>query len=249
MHVIIPARYASTRLPGKMLQDVHGQTLIQRVYGRAVSSGAGSTIIATDDARIRDAAEAFGAQVCMTSTEHRSGTERIAEVIKTLGLGDDEVIVNLQGDEPLMPARLITQVAATLAQHTDAAMATAMHPINDQATLDDPNVVKVVCNHEGFALFFSRAAIPNSVRSTASNAHPTLGYRHIGLYAYKAGFVNYYASLPPCRLEEVEALEQLRVLWYGKRIAVCEASEVPGPGVDTPEQLQIVRDIIEANSA
>lgn len=249
MRVIIPARYASTRLPGKVLQDVHGQTLIQRVYNRAITSGASSTIIATDDVRIRDAAEAFGAQVCMTSTEHRSGTERIAEVINTLGIGDDEVIVNLQGDEPLMPASLITQVAATLTQHTNAAMATAMHPINDQATLDDPNVVKVVCDHQGFALFFSRAAIPNSVRSTATNPQPILGYRHIGLYAYKAGFVNYYASLPPCRLEQVEALEQLRVLWYGKRIVVCEASEVPGPGVDTPEQLQIVRDIIEANSA
>jgi 3-deoxy-manno-octulosonate cytidylyltransferase (CMP-KDO synthetase) len=248
MRVIIPARYASTRLPGKVLQDVHGQTLIQRVYDRAIASGADSTIIATDDARIKDAAEAFGAQVCMTSSEHRSGTERIAEVIRVLGIGDDEVIVNLQGDEPLMPAIVITQVAATLTRHANASMATAMHPISDQATLNDPNVVKVVCDHEGFALFFSRAAIPNSTRSTTSGAYSTLGYRHIGLYAYKAGFVNYYASLPPCRLEQVEALEQLRVLWYGKRIVVCEAAEAPGPGVDTPEQLQNVRDIIAANS-
>ncbi len=248
MRVIIPARYASSRLPGKALQDVHGQTLIQRVYDRAIASGATSTIIATDDARIKDASEAFGAQVCITSTEHRSGTERIAEVIEILGIDDDEVIINLQGDEPLMPATLITQVAATLAQHTGAVVATAMHPISDQAVLDDPNVVKVVCDHEGFALFFSRAAIPNSMRTKASGANSELGYRHIGLYAYKAGFVNYYASLPPCRLEQVEALEQLRVLWYGMRIAVCEALEAPGPGVDTPEDLRIVRDIIGANS-
>lgn len=243
MRVIIPARYESTRLPGKALQDVHGRTLIQRVYDCAIASGADSVIIATDDVRIKDVAEAFGAQVCMTSTEHRSGTERIAEVIKVLGIDDDEIIVNLQGDEPLTPAPLITQVVATLAQHTNAVMATAMHPITDPPTLDDPNVVKVVCDHEGFALLFSRAAIPCSIR--ASDADLELGYRHIGLYAYKAGFVNYYASLPPCRLEQVEALEQLRVLWYGMRIAVCEASEAPGPGIDTLEDLQVVREIIK----
>jgi 3-deoxy-manno-octulosonate cytidylyltransferase (CMP-KDO synthetase) len=248
MRVIIPARYASTRLPGKPLQDVHGQTLIQRVYDRAIASGATSTIIATDDVRIKEVAEAFGAQVCMTSTEHRSGTERIAEVIEVLGIDDNEVVVNLQGDEPLMPATLIAQVAKTLAQHPNAVVATAMHPITDQASLDDPNVVKVVCDHEGFALFFSRAAIPNSVQSRANSASSELGYRHIGLYAYKAGFANHYASLPPCRLEQVEALEQLRVLWYGMRIAVCEASEAPGPGVDTPEDLQIVRDMLGKNS-
>lgn len=248
MRVIIPARYGSTRLLGKPLQDVHGQTLIQRVYDRAIASGASSTIIATDDIRIKDAAEAFGAQVCMTSTEHRSGTERIAEVIEVLGIDDNEVIVNLQGDEPLMPAALIAQVAETLARHPNAVMATTMYPITDQANLDDPNVVKVVCDHEGFALLFSRAAIPNSVRSRARPANSALGYRHIGLYAYTAGFVSHYASLPPCRLEQVEALEQLRVLWYGMRIAVCEASEAPGPGVDTPEDLQIVRDLLEKNS-
>ena len=245
MRVVIPARYESTRLPGKALQDVHGRTLIQRVYDCAIASGAKSTIIATDDVRIKDVAEAFGAQVCMTSTEHRSGTERIAEVIKVLGIDDDEIIVNLQGDEPLMPAPLITQVAATLTQHANAVMATAMHPITDSATLDDPNVVKVVCDHEGFALLFSRAAIPCSIRAGASAANSALGYRHIGLYAYKAGFVNHYASLPPCRLEQVEALEQLRVLWYGMRIVVCKSSEAPGPGVDTPEDLQIVREIIK----
>ncbi|MDH3672564.1 MAG: 3-deoxy-manno-octulosonate cytidylyltransferase [Gammaproteobacteria bacterium] len=248
MRVIIPARYASTRLPGKPLQDVHGQTLIQRVYNRAIASGATSTIIATDDVRIKEAAEAFGAQVCMTSTEHRSGTERIAEVIRVLGIDDNEVIVDLQGDEPLMPAALIAQVAETLAQHPNAVVATAMYPITDQASLYDPNVVKVVCDHEGFALFFSRAAIPNSMQSRANSASSCLGYRHIGLYAYEAGLVNHYVSLPPCRLEQVEALEQLRILWYGMRIAVCEASEAPGPGVDTPEDLQIVRDILRKNS-
>jgi 3-deoxy-manno-octulosonate cytidylyltransferase (CMP-KDO synthetase) len=245
MRVIIPARYASTRLPGKPLQDVYGQTLIQRVYDRAIASGATSTIVATDDVRIKDVAEAFGAQVCMTSSEHCSGTERIAEVIKVLGIDDNEIVVNLQGDEPLMPATLIAQVAETLAQHPSAVVATAMHPIIDQATLDDPNVVKVVCDHQGFALFFSRAAIPNSVQSRVSGASSCLGYRHIGLYAYKAGFVSHYASLPPCGLEQVEALEQLRVLWYGMRVVVCEALEAPGPGVDTPEDLRIVREILK----
>lgn len=245
MRVIIPARYESTRLPGKALQDVYGQTLIQRVYGCAIASGAANTTIATDDVRIKDAAEAFGAQVCMTSSKHRSGTERIAEVVDILGIGDDEVIVNLQGDEPLMPAPLITQVAVTLTQHPAAVVATAMHPITDPATMADPNVVKVVCDHEGFALLFSRAAIPSAARGRAGDTNSKLGYRHIGLYAYRAGFVKDYASLPSCQIEQVEALEQLRVLWYGMRIVVCEATEAPGPGVDTPEDLQMVREIFK----
>lgn len=250
MHIIIPARYASTRLPGKPLQDIHGKSLIQRVYECTVMSGAISTVIATDDARIRDAAKAFGAQVCMTSPAHRSGTERIAEVVDKLAFADDEIIINLQGDEPLMPASLIKHVADTLVRQPEAAAATAMYPITDQAQLNDPNVVKVVCDRNGLALLFSRAPIPWARETHVSTAgeSPLGAFRHIGIYAYRAGFVSSYSSWPPCPLEQIEMLEQLRMLWYGARIAVCEALETPGPGVDTPEDLETVRRIFETRS-
>lgn len=251
MHVIIPARYASTRLPGKPLLDIGGKLLIQRVYDCAVASGAVNTTIATDDERIKEAALAFGAQVCMTARTHRSGTERIAEVVHTLGLREDEIIINLQGDEPLIPVSLIKLVADTLVSEPQAAMATAMHAITDGAVLVDPNVVKVVCDHQGFALYFSRAPIPwqmNSPTGSAANQEQPAVFRHIGLYAYRAGFISEYTSWAPCLLEEVERLEQLRVLWRGERIIVCEAPEVPGPGVDTPEDLERVREIFKASS-
>lgn len=253
MHIIIPARYDSTRLPGKPLQDVCGKPLIQRVYECARQSDAQGIIIATDDERVRDAVMAFGAQVCMTSREHRSGTERIAEAIQKLALSSHEIVVNLQGDEPLMPPSLIRLVADTLAAEDNAVVATAMHGITDHATLHDPNVVKVVCDHGGFALYFSRTPIPWSVETTKSldqNVNLPRGtFRHIGLYAYRAGFVARYASWPACPLEEAESLEQLRVLWYGGRIVVCETSQAPGPGVDTPEDLERVRKIFQEISS
>ncbi len=242
MHVIIPARYASTRLPGKPLADIAGKPLVQHVYERARESGAKSVVIATDDERIHAVAERFGARVCMTGTQHRSGTERLAEVIEKLGIGEHEIVVNLQGDEPLMPPALIRRVAEILTSHSQAAVATACRAIQDRVEFTDPSVVKVVFDKQGYALYFSRAPIPWPREEMAEKKQsPVRAYRHIGLYAYRAQFVRRYAAWPPCALEDAEQLEQLRVLWYGERIAVCETKELPGPGVDTPEDLKRVR--------
>jgi 3-deoxy-manno-octulosonate cytidylyltransferase (CMP-KDO synthetase) len=208
------------------------------VYARARQAQAQSIVIATDDQRIGDAARAFGARVCMTRADHASGTDRLAEVIEQLAIGEAETVVNLQGDEPLMPAALIRQVAATLESHPEAVAATACHAIHDPGEFDNPNVVKVTFDHRGHALYFSRAPIPWP-RDGASAA--VRAYRHIGLYAYRAGFVRRFAGWPACELERVEQLEQLRVLWNGERIAVCIADEMPGPGVDTPDDLERVR--------
>lgn len=242
MYVIIPARYASTRLPGKPLADVAGKPLIQRVHECAANSGAARIVIATDDERIRRAAEGFGARVVMTSAGHRSGTDRLAEVIEKLAIGPEEIVVNLQGDEPLMPAELLRAVAEKLSTHKDAQVATACHAIHDRESLVNPNVVKVVCDARGYALYFSRAAIPWPREIMAGKeTGAILAFRHIGLYAYRAGFVRRYASWPPCPPEEAEQLEQLRVLWHGERIVVHEARQMPEAGVDTPEDLERVR--------
>ena len=199
MHIIIPARYDSTRLPGKPLADVAGKPLIQRVHECAAQAGATSITIATDDERIRAAAEGFGARVCMTSAKHRSGTDRLAEVIEKQAIGADEIVVNLQGDEPLMPPELIREVAGKLAAHKDAMVATACHEIRDRESLVNPNVVKVVCDVNGYALYFSRAAIPWPREAMAGKSAAGIqAYRHIGLYAYRAGFVRRYATWPPC---------------------------------------------------
>ena len=242
MHIIIPARYAATRLPGKPLADIAGKPLVQRVHDCAMKSGAAQIVIATDDARIRAAAEGFGAHVVMTSTAHRSGTDRLAEVIEKLGIGAEEIVVNLQGDEPLMPPELIRAVAAKLTSHQEAQVATAAHAIHDRETLTNPNVVKVVCDARDYALYFSRAAIPwprDHMNGSGDGALQAL--RHIGLYAYRAGFVRRYASWPPCPPEAAEQLEQLRVLWHGERIVVHQARALPEAGVDTPEDLERVR--------
>lgn len=242
MHIIIPARYASTRLPGKPLLDIAGKPMIVRVVERAQQSGAKRVVVATDDARIYDAVTASGAEAIITRADHTSGTDRLAETVTRLGLKDEEIVVNLQGDEPLMPPALIDDVAAALAARPAAVMATACHAISDRDDFLNPNVVKVVTNREGFALYFSRAPIPwpRDVMS-GQRSDPIRAFRHIGLYAYRAGFIGEYASWPACPPEVTESLEQLRVLWHGQKIAVVEAAEAPAAGVDTPDDLERVR--------
>lgn len=240
MHIIIPARYASTRLPGKPLLDIAGLPMIARVVDCARASGAERIVVATDDERIRAAVVAHGADVVMTQVNHVSGTDRLAEAITLLDLEDDEIVVNLQGDEPLMPPRLIRDVADLLAAHPTAVMATACHAISQREEFLNPNVVKVVTDRNGYALYFSRAPIPWPRDAMGSHA-PIKAFRHIGLYAYRAGFVARYAAWPACPLETTEALEQLRVLWHGEKIAVLEAEQAPAAGVDTPADLERVR--------
>lgn len=239
--VIIPARYASTRLPGKPLRNLDGKPLIQHVFDCAQQSGAGRVIVATDDARIRKIAEGFGAEVCMTSALHLSGTERLAEVIDTLEFNNEQVIVNLQGDEPLIPASLIRQVAMNLRDHAQAGVATLCEPISTATELFNPNITKVLMDSHGYALYFSRAPIPwnrTAFIDKPQELPPDYPYyRHIGLYAYRAGFLKDYVSWPTCYLEEAESLEQLRVLWNGYKIHVALAAETPGPGVDTEEDI------------
>ncbi|VFN01858.1 MAG: 3-deoxy-manno-octulosonate cytidylyltransferase (CMP-KDO synthetase) [Candidatus Kentron sp. G] len=255
--VVIPARYASTRLSGKPLIEIAGKPMIEHVHARALASGATRVIIATDDERIRTAAMGFGARVCMTSPAHGSGTERIAEVVAVLKEPDHGIIVNVQGDEPLLPPGLVRQAAKGLAEHPDSDVATLCEPITDAKTLFDPAAVKVVMDKDGFALYFSRAPIPWDRDRFANRpdslppedvhgaVHGTVYYRHIGIYAYRASFLRGYAERPRCALERVEALEQLRVLYDGGKIHVARASEPPGLGVDTPEDLMEVRRIFE----
>lgn len=236
--IIIPARYGSTRLPGKPLLDIGGKPLLQHVFESACASTAESVIIATDDMRIESAAEAFGARVCMTAVTHQSGSERLAEVVDRLQEPDDSIIVNLQGDEFGMPVKLLDQVATLLANAPAAAMATLCEPIRHVVDWRNPNVVKVVCDQNGRALYFSRAPIPWQERPTANNVR---ALRHIGLYAYRAGYLRDYVRLSPSRLELCERLEQLRALYHGADIRVAMASEAPGLGIDTPADLEKAR--------
>lgn len=247
--VVIPARYGSTRLPGKPLRDIAGKPMLWHVFQRGVESGAEEVVIATDDERIRDVATAFGATVCMTSAAHPSGTDRIEEVARRNGWDPDTIVVNLQGDEPLMPSALLVQVAEGLAQHGYAGMATLCTPIVSVEELFDPHVVKVVRNQRGDALLFSRAALPWD-REAFQNRPPHLESRaaharHIGLYAYRVGFLRRYVNWSPCDLERTESLEQLRVLWEGESIYVAEALESPGHGVDTEGDLAEVTRIVQ----
>lgn len=245
--VIIPARYDSSRLPGKPLLDVAGKPLIHRVFENAVASGAGTVIVATDDERIRVCAEAFGATVCMTSPDHPSGTDRVAEAAALLGEPEDAIVVNLQGDEPLIPPKLIRRVADLLHGRSHAMMATPCTPIVETRELFDPNVVKVVLDQDGYALYFSRAPIPwdrDGSRLSRSEAHLSnvqLYYRHFGLYAYRAGSLRRFSRLPACSIETTERLEQLRALYYGFRIAVAITDSPAGIGVDTQQDLDRVR--------
>ena len=250
--VVIPARYASTRLPGKPLRELLGKPMLQYVFEAATASSAQQVVIATDDARIEQAAGAFGAEVCMTSPDHASGTDRLTEVVATLGWPDETIVVNVQGDEPLMPPALIDQVAGDLAQNPDAAVATIATPLVAVGEFFDSNVVKVVTDKAGFALYFSRAPIPwdrdllhDKVKALPIGIVPL---RHIGIYAYRVGYLRRYAHMRPCPLEQAEHLEQLRALWYGERIHVAEASQRPGPGVDTEDDLHIAEQLLRARS-
>ncbi len=246
--VIIPARYASSRLPGKPLLDIGGKPMLQHAYERAVESGAAGIVVATDDQRIVEAVEGFGARTCLTSSEHQSGTDRLAETVEQLGLADDAVVVNLQGDEPLMPPELLHQVAELLEQNPDADMATLSTRIHTAAELFDPHVVKVISDSRGRALYFSRAVIPWDrdafAVTTEELPQQAVHYRHLGIYAYRVGYLKKYVGLESCELERMESLEQLRVLWHGGTIQVAEASSVPGHGVDTEADLERVRAII-----
>jgi 3-deoxy-manno-octulosonate cytidylyltransferase (CMP-KDO synthetase) len=233
--VVIPARYASTRFPGKPLADLGGKPMIARVCERAARSGAASVHVATDDARIAEAVRACGHQAVMTRSDHASGTDRLAEAAIALGFEDERVVVNLQGDEPLMEPRLIADVAAALDAMPQASLATACHPIRAPGEALNPNVVKVVLDRQGYALYFSRSQIPHPREPGAT------WYRHAGLYAYRVAFLHRYAALEPSPLERAEALEQLRALWHGYRIAVVVSEREIPPGVDTPQDLEAVR--------
>lgn len=250
--VVIPARFASTRLPGKPLADIAGRPMIAHVWERACGSRAAEVIIASDDDRVLEAAAAFGADTERTSPDHPSGTDRIAEVAERRAWPDDCVVVNVQGDEPLLPEAVVDQVAANLIANPDAGMSTLAEPIHERSRVFDPNVVKVVTRADGFALYFSRAPIPFDRASFAEGAS-TVGAeaemsgswrRHLGIYAYRVGLLRRFVTWPPAALEEIEMLEQLRVLHAGVGIHVADAcAPVPG-GVDTPDDLERVRALL-----
>jgi 3-deoxy-manno-octulosonate cytidylyltransferase (CMP-KDO synthetase) len=247
--VAIPARYASTRLPGKPLRPLAGRPMIEHVYERALASGADEVVIATDDDRIRTVAEGFGARVCMTAPDHPSGTDRLAEVAERLDWPAGAIVVNLQGDEPLMPPALVRQAAEDLAAHPDAGIATLCTPIDELGEVFDADVVKVVRDEAGYALYFSRAPVPWERAAFGTAGAPALGgghLRHIGLYAYRVRFLRRYRQLSPSPLEQAEALEQLRALWHGVRIHVSVAVESPGPGVDTEKDVARVEGLLSS---
>lgn len=257
--VLIPARMASSRLPDKPLADIAGLPMVVRVAQRAAQSGALRTVVAADDARILEACRQHGVEAVATRADHPSGSDRLAEACALLGLDGDDVVVNVQGDEPLIDPALIKAVAALLAAHSEASMGTAAHPIATVADLANPNIVKVVCDARGLAHYFSRAPIPHARDHAgsawwdgiAARAQPGVAalagfapLRHIGIYSYRANFLRQFPSLPQAPTEAIEALEQLRALWHGHRIAVHVTSTAPGPGVDTPEDLARVRALL-----
>ena len=244
---IVPARMASTRLPDKPLVDICGEPMVVRTARRAMASGAGRVLVATDDPRIQAAAIDHGIECLLTHPDHPSGTDRLAEVAEQLALDDDAVVVNVQGDEPLIDPALIDAVAGLLNDEQDAAMATCACPFTEAQSFFDPNAVKVVCNVAGHALYFSRAPIPwarNAFSESRAQLPDLLGaLHHIGLYAYRAGFLRQFSSLPQGPLEKWESLEQLRALENGHIIAVHVTHTAPAPGVDTPEDLEKVRQL------
>ncbi len=234
--MVIPARWASTRFPGKALADVCGKPMVVRVCERAAKSGANTVCVATDDARIEAAVRANGFEAERTRADHASGTDRIAEAVARRGFADAEIVVNVQGDEPLIDPAVIGDVAAVLSREADAGMSTACHPIHDAESFASPHVVKVVLDEHGYALYFSRAPIPYP-----RDGAPPQALRHIGIYGYRVSFLRRYAALEPAPLERTEQLEQLRALWHGARIAVATVAGSAAPGVDTPEDLEAVR--------
>ena len=248
--VVIPARLASSRLPNKPLADIAGLPMVVRVAQRAMQSQATQVVVAADDERIVQVCKAHGVQVLLTRQDHVSGSDRLAEACQLLGLPDDALVVNVQGDEPLMRPELIDQVARVLTERPEASMSTAAHAIGSLEEFANPNVVKVVMDARQMALYFSRAPIPwwrdgQSVAGFKSLPNPA-PLRHIGIYAYRAGFLRLFPQLPPAPIESMESLEQLRALWHGHRIAVHVTSEAPGPGVDTPEDLARVRQLLNS---
>ncbi len=257
---LIPARLASTRLPDKPLADLGGKPMVVRVAERAARAGALRVAVATDSPRIAEAVRAFGFEAVMTRDDHPSGTDRLAEAARLLGLPEDRIVVNVQGDEPLIPPALVRAVAARLAQAPDCAIATAAHPIDDVDAYLDPNVVKVVCDREQRALYFSRAPVPFERDALAGFpgrlpqrlpfglSGSGLPLRHIGLYAYRAAFLDAFPGLARSPLETLESLEQLRALWHGYRIAVLLTPHAPPGGVDTPEDLERVRAALSAGA-
>jgi 3-deoxy-manno-octulosonate cytidylyltransferase (CMP-KDO synthetase) len=246
---VVPARLSSTRLPGKPLADIAGKPMVVRVAEQARASGARAVLVATDSEQVAEAAAAHGFEVMLTRADHPSGTDRLAEVATRCGWPDETIVVNVQGDEPLIEPRLVAAVAAHLAARPGCAMATAAHPVSSPAEIFSPNVVKVVLDAAGQALYFSRAPIPwardawpdmrQDIASMPLPESPV--YRHIGLYAYRADFLRRYPQLSRSPLESIESLEQLRALWHGERIAVALTAQAPAPGVDTPEDLERVR--------
>lgn len=246
--VVIPARLASSRLPNKPLADIAGLPMVVRVAQRAMQSQATQVVVAADDERIVQVCKAHGVQVLLTRQDHVSGSDRLAEACQLLNLPDDALVVNVQGDEPLMRPELINEVARVLTERPDASMGTAAHAIGSLEEFGNPNVVKVVMDSRQMALYFSRAPIPwwrdgQSDAGFKSLPNPA-PLRHIGIYAYRAGFLRLFPQLTPAPIESMESLEQLRALWHGHRIAVHVTSEAPGPGVDTPEDLARVRQLL-----
>jgi 3-deoxy-manno-octulosonate cytidylyltransferase (CMP-KDO synthetase) len=243
--VIIPARYDSTRLPGKVLANINGKSMLQHVYERAMESGADSVVIATDNPKISKAAAGFGAKVCMTSSEHQSGTERIAEAALTLDYAPDEIIVNVQGDQPFILPQAIRQVAEDLEKHDNVKISSICERISHREDLFNPGVVKVVLNWRNYAVYFSRAPIPwdveqfkNSEKAVPNDQH----YKHVGLYAYRVSFLQEYIQWPPSPLERIESLEQLRILWNGSRMHMVISKDKIPPEVNTPEDLEKARE-------
>lgn len=244
-HIVIPARFASERLPGKVLLDLAGKSLLQRVWQRACESSAESVIIATDDERIVSAAEAFGASVILTSTDHQSGSDRIAECAEKLDWSDGQLVVNLQGDEPLMPPACLDQVATLLNHSVDCEVASLYWPMTEAGEVLNPNAVKVVTDSQDRALYFSRAPIPYARSYASIDEAMAAGIewkRHLGLYAYRLAALRRYTAYAPTPLESSERLEQLRIMERGGRIAMAAACEFIPAGIDTPEDLQRVRD-------
>lgn len=241
--VIIPARFGSSRFPGKPLVDINGKPMVVRVMEKAIASGADRVIVATDHLKVLETVKNAGGEACMTRDDHQSGTERLAEVITFFNIKNREIVINMQGDEPFISPDLVSQVAENLSK-SKAVIATLATPIVEEADVNDPHIVKVIIDAYSYAIYFSRATIPWSSDSFFYNSKYTTRnkfLRHIGIYAYHAEFILRYTALPPSPIEKIESLEQLRALWYGEKIHVALASKVPGIGIDTPEQFEKIR--------